>query len=193
MTATAVASVAMPPRLDGRPVRAWTAWQPASQHSHIDQRCEGCGDPGPALACFGQVDGHDRPQDAYAAFRCRTCDAIRIYRIAPRLAGWKPVTRRAGRPVTKTPQATAAAPVQEALPSAPSAPEQSRPGRSTAPGRQRCGFTRCDSGLPARLYPEGWRCPQCTPARRAGVPEPDELLAVHRARTTANGYEGGGR
>jgi hypothetical protein len=46
----------------------------------------------------------------------------------------------------------------------------------------RCGMEKCTSGLPPRPFPEGWRCPRCTPSARAGVPEPDELLAIAKER-----------
>jgi hypothetical protein len=43
-----------------------------------------------------------------------------------------------------------------------------------------CGLTWCGKS-PARFFVIGARCRDHTPSAQAGVPEPDELLARHRA------------
>lgn len=47
---------------------------------------------------------------------------------------------------------------------------------------RRCGMASCGSTDGVRLFVVGPRCRSCTPSREAGVPEPDVLLARHRAR-----------
>ena len=44
-----------------------------------------------------------------------------------------------------------------------------------------CALTRCRATDGVRWYLPGPRCPEHTPSAMAGVPEPDELLARHRA------------
>jgi hypothetical protein len=53
---------------------------------------------------------------------------------------------------------------------------------------RRCGMTACASTDRVRPYPCGWRCSHCSPSSEAGVPDPDELLRLHRAAlaTTTN-------
>jgi hypothetical protein len=46
-------------------------------------------------------------------------------------------------------------------------------------------MTACASTDNVRPYPNGWRCKSCSPSAMAGVPEPDELLARHRAALAA--------
>jgi hypothetical protein len=52
-----------------------------------------------------------------------------------------------------------------------------RRSRVTAP--LACALSWCRKS-PARPYPCGPRCDACSPSAQAGVPEPDELLALHR-------------
>ena len=47
---------------------------------------------------------------------------------------------------------------------------------------RRCGLVWCGSTDGVRQFVTGDRCPDHTPSSVAGVPEPDELLARHRAR-----------
>ncbi len=48
-------------------------------------------------------------------------------------------------------------------------------------GALACAITSCGATEGARWHLPGPRCPAHTPSRQAGVPEPDELLARHRA------------
>lgn len=48
--------------------------------------------------------------------------------------------------------------------------------------RRCCALVWCGSTTDVRQFVIGDRCPDHTPSREAGVPEPDVLLARHRAR-----------
>jgi hypothetical protein len=45
-----------------------------------------------------------------------------------------------------------------------------------------CTWSGCTSGLPTRPYQGGRYCARCSPAARAGLPEPDEQLVVANER-----------
>lgn len=47
---------------------------------------------------------------------------------------------------------------------------------------RRCALVWCGSTTDIRQFVIGDRCARHTPSRAAGVPEPDVLLARHRAR-----------
>jgi hypothetical protein len=45
-----------------------------------------------------------------------------------------------------------------------------------------CTWSDCTSGLPTRPFQGGTYCARCSPAARAGLPEPDALLVIANRR-----------
>lgn len=54
----------------------------------------------------------------------------------------------------------------------------------------RCALSRCGATDGVRFFVVGLRCRSCTPSALAGQPEPDELLARHRAALATARPEG---
>jgi len=50
----------------------------------------------------------------------------------------------------------------------------------------RCGLEYCDSRLPGRPYPCGFRCARCSPSAQAGEVHPDEVAALSRRMWAAS-------
>jgi hypothetical protein len=181
VTSIVTQAEALPDRLDGRSVRAWTPWETAPRATHIDPTCEACKDPGPPLIAFGTIDGPRHPVHGFAAFQCSACGETRIYRMGERPGEWAQVAYRAasstaaGRDGSVQPDLFAMPLTVTPAPAAASA-------RVLERGTARCALTACGSGERVRRYVTGLRCWRHSPAAVAGELEPDELLAQHRAR-----------